>query len=127
MKRIGTGDFGEAWGGVASLSIAPSVVWTGMRERGLPLNKLTEWMSAAPARLAGLDRRKGAIAAGMDADFVVFDPEASFRVTEAQLLYRHPVSPYLGEEIHGVVKSTFVRGHEVRSGDSPVGAEVAGT
>jgi allantoinase len=127
MKRVGAGDFGKAWGGVASLSIAPSVVWTGMRERGLPLNKLTEWMSAAPARLAGLDRRKGAIAAGMDADFVVFDPEASFRVTEAQLLYRHPVSPYLGEEIYGVVRSTFVRGSEVVSGDAPVGAEVAGT
>jgi len=124
MKQTGEGDFGKAWGGVASLSIAPSVVWTGMRERGLPLNKLTEWMSVAPSRLAGLESRKGAIVQGMDADLVVFDPEARFRVTEAQLVYRHPVSPYLHEELYGLVKNTFVRGREVFPGDLPTGAEV---
>lgn len=124
MKRLEEGNFGKAWGGVVSLSIAASIVWTGMRERGLPLGRLTEWMSIAPAKLAGLQNRKGLIAPGMDADLVAFDPEACFRVTAEQLAYRHPISPYLSEELYGVVKAVFVRGNEVNAGGLPTGIEV---
>lgn len=124
MKGLREGDFGKAWGGVASLSIASSVVWTGMRERDLPLEKLSQWMSAAPAKLAGIETRKGAIAPGMDADLVVFDPEASFEVSADHLTYRHPVSPYLGERLYGVVQHTFVRGNEVTLEGVPGGVEV---
>jgi allantoinase len=64
----------------------------------------------------------------MDADLVVFDPEASFRVEASRLVYRHPVSPYLGEKLYGVVEGAFVRGNEVvREGvlaGSPLGMEV---
>ena len=70
------GNFVGAWGGIASLQIALPAVWTGMAQRGLPIERLAEWMSAAPARLAGLDGQKGAIAAGHDADLVIFDPDA---------------------------------------------------
>ncbi|MBS1822559.1 MAG: allantoinase AllB, partial [Acidobacteria bacterium] len=125
MKRLAEGDFGKAWGGIASLSIAASVVWTGMRRRGLPLEKLTEWMSTAPARLAGLQGRKGKIAPGMDADIVVFDPDAPFCVTSSRLLYRHPVSAYAGEELYGVVRGTYLRGNEVAAGGDAIGREVA--
>jgi allantoinase len=104
------GDFRQAWGGIASLSIAVSVVWTEMRTRGFVLQDLVRWMSAQPARLAGLDERKGAIAAGWDADLVVFDPDAKFTTGAAELHYRHPVSPYLGETLRGKVLATFVRG-----------------
>jgi allantoinase len=125
MKRLEEGDFSKAWGGVASLSIAASIVWTGMRERGLlPLEKLSQWMSAAPAKLAGLGKRKGAFAPGMDADIVVFDPEAHFEVTKERLLYRHPVSPYLGETLYGVVEHTILRGVDVTVEGAPRGIEV---
>jgi allantoinase len=67
-------------------------------------------MSAQPAKLAGLTEHKGAIAAGCDADLVVFDPDAVFRLSAEDLQYRHLVSPYLGEELRGKVQSTFVRG-----------------
>jgi allantoinase len=104
------GDFRQAWGGIASLSVAVSVIWTEMRQRGLPLQDLVRWMSAQPAKLAGMEERKGAIAAGWDADLVVFDPDAEFTLTTADLHYRHLVSPYLGERLHGRVLATFVRG-----------------
>ncbi len=113
MKYAGDGDLRRAWGGIASLSIAASVVWTGMRRRNIPVRRLAQWMASAPAKLAGLSSRKGAIAAGMDADIVAFDPEASFRVTPACLRYRHPISPYLGEELYGVVRATILRGTEI--------------
>jgi allantoinase len=124
MKK---GDFRQAWGGIASLSVAVSVIWTEMRKRGLPLEDLARWMSAQPAKLAGLDGRKGAIAAGYDADLVAFDPDAEFTLSAEDLHYRHPVSPYLGESLHGRVLATFVRGVAVfKQGsfpDPPIGRE----
>ncbi len=77
------GDFRQAWGGISSLSVALSVIWTEMRKRGLPLEDLVRWMSAQPAKLAGMEERKGAIAAGCDADLVVFDPDAEFTLSRA--------------------------------------------
>jgi allantoinase len=68
-------------------------------------------MAEGPARLAGCDSQKGRIAKDFDADFVVFEPEAEFIVAEDRLFYRHPVSPYLGERLRGVVKATYLRGN----------------
>jgi allantoinase len=89
-------------------------------------------MSEQPARLAGCSARKGRIAEGFDADFVIFEPEAEFVVTKDRLLYRHPVSPYLGEKLRGVVKATYLRGQCVFTDGQfcggPTGREIdAGT
>jgi allantoinase len=77
LKKLDTGTFLEAWGGIASLQLGLSIAWTLGREQGFSFTELAHWMSAMPARAAGLDRQKGAIAIGRDADFAVFDPEAS--------------------------------------------------
>ncbi|MGA8151953.1 MAG: allantoinase AllB [Terriglobales bacterium] len=113
MKRLAEGNFRTAWGGIASLSVALPLMWTEASRRGFTLLDLTRWMAEAPARLAGCDTRKGRIAAGYDADFVVFDPDREFIVTEDRLHYRHPVSPYAGETLRGVVKATYLRGSPV--------------
>jgi allantoinase len=113
MKGIAEGNFRTAWGGIASLSIALPVMWTEAGRRGFTLLDLARWMSAEPARLAGCETRKGRIAAGYDADFVVFDPESEFIVTEDRLYYRHLVSPYMGETLRGLVKATYLRGNPV--------------
>ena len=113
MKRMTQGNFREAWGGVASLSMALPVVWTEARRRGFALPDLIRWMAEQPARLCGCSARKGQIAAGWDADLVVFDPAAELTVTEDRLHHRHPVSPYLGERLQGIVKRTYLRGQLV--------------
>ena len=113
MKRLNEGSFQTAWGGIASLSVALPVVWSGMRARGFTLDDLARCMSAKPAALAGIDHRKGALAEGRDADFVVFDPDAEIEVTTEALYTRHPISPYLGEKLHGRVIATWLRGKQV--------------
>jgi allantoinase len=104
------GDFFSAWGGIASLQLSLAAVWTGARARGVRPERVAEWMSAAPARLARLSGTKGALAAGHDADIVVWDPEASFVVDPAALLHRHKVTPYAGRELFGVVRATYAGG-----------------
>ena len=113
LKRLAEGNFRSAWGGIASLSVALPLMWSEASRRGFTLRDVARWMAAAPARLAGCDTRKGRIAAGCDADFVVFDPDREFIVTEDRLHYRHPVSPYLGEKLRGIVKATYLRGKPV--------------
>src|SRR5713226_873249 len=113
LKRLAKGNFRSAWGGIASLSVALPLMWSEASRRGFTLRDVAHWMAAAPARLAGCDTRKGRIAAGCDADFVVFDPDREFIVTEDRLHYRHPVSPYLGETLRGLVKATYLRGSPV--------------
>ncbi len=114
MKCFDTGSFESAWGGISSLSLALSVVWTEASRRGFTLVEIARWMAEAPSRLAGLDRQKGRIAPGFDADLVIFDPDAPFQVTPERLYFRHACTPYLGEMLKGEVKSTFVRGASSR-------------
>ena len=109
------GNFRTAWGGIASLSVALSVIWTEASKRGFMLSDIARWMAEAPARLAGCDARKGRLAEGCDADFVVFEPEAEFVVKKERLYQRHAVSPYLGEKLRGVVRETYLRGKAVFS------------
>ncbi len=113
MKKLAEGNFQTAWGGIASLSVALPVIYTEASRRGFSLNDVARWMAEAPAELAGCANRKGRLAPEYDADFVVFDPESEFSVTENRLHYRHPLSPYLGETLKGVVKATYLRGNPI--------------
>ena len=115
MKHFGEGSFKSSWGGIASLSVALPLMYTEAGARGFTLNDIVRWMAEAPANLAGCRAKKGRLAPGYDADFVVFDPEHEFAVTEDKLYYRHPISPYLGRTLRGVVKATYLRGSVVFS------------
>lgn len=128
MKRLDTGRFDQAWGGIASLSVALPVIHTEARRRNHGLEDLARWMSTAPAALAGISDRAGALAPGRDANFFVLDTEAEFTLTPDQLHYRHPVSPYLGETFIGRVNATYLRGQPVWDGtcfeSKPRGREI---
>ena len=117
-----SGDFFAAWGGISSLGLTLSLVWSAFRSDPAGLERVARWLSTEPARLAGLAGRKGSLTPGMDADFAVFDPGATIEVTPAVLKVRHPVSPYLGRTLRGVVTDTFLRGVHVFSLEGEVPA-----
>lgn len=112
LKYAGHGDFVEAWGGIASLQLGLPLVWSGARERGIPLEQVVEWMSGVPARRVGLTE-KGRIAEGAAADLAVFAPDETFTVEASALEHRHAVCPYDGRELSGVVRATLLAGHPV--------------
>ncbi|RYE94341.1 MAG: allantoinase, partial [Myxococcales bacterium] len=122
LKRLDLGDFEGAWGGISSLQLGLSIVWTQARARGFDVAALSRWMCDQPAILAGLDGRKGRIAPGLDADLVLWKPEASFVVEGARLRHRHKVTPYEGQRLDGVVTATYRRGVPVFAAGEPVGA-----
>ena len=116
LKRQDTGDFGAAWGGIASLQLGLAAVWTVARRRGRTLADVARWMATAPAALAGLPG-KGAIAVGGDADLVAFDTEETFTVRGAGLRHRSPVTPYEGRTLAGTVRRVWLRGREITPGE----------
>ncbi|MER6562782.1 allantoinase AllB [Streptomyces sp. NPDC001027] len=104
-----TDDFATAWGGISGLQLSLSAVWTEARRRGHGIEDVVRWMSTRTAALVNLDR-KGAIEAGRDADFAVLAPDETFTVDPAALQHRNRVTAYAGRTLHGVVKSTWLRG-----------------
>ncbi|MET8859792.1 allantoinase AllB [Streptomyces sp. NPDC004579] len=108
-----TDDFATAWGGISGLQLSLAAVWTEARGRGHGLEDVVRWMSSRTAELVGLGGRKGAIAAGHDADFAVFAPDETFTVDPAALQHRNRVTAYAGRTLDGVVRSTWLRGERV--------------
>jgi len=119
LKCADTGDFAQAWGGISSIQLGLPVIWTEARRRGFSLSEVVRWMAERPADLVGLPR-KGRIVFGADADLVAFDPDAEFVVDPALLHHRHPVCPYAGRRLSGVVDQVWLRGTRI-VGAGPLG------
>ncbi|XP_063359509.1 allantoinase-like [Cydia amplana] len=114
-------NFMTAWGGVASLQFDLPLFWTEASARGFGLSTASHYLSAGPARLAGLQDRKGALQPGLDADLIFFDPNAAFIVTPEIILYKNKISPYMNRVLRGKVTQTYVRGQLVYADDQLVG------
>lgn len=113
LKEIKSGNFKMAWGGIASIQMSLSAVWTKAKVKDFGIEEVSKWMSTNVARFLGLDHKKGRIAIGYDADLVVWNPEEEYVLEANDVFHRHKVSPYIGERLNGVVKETYVAGHLV--------------
>ncbi len=113
LKETRSGNFLKAWGGIASLQFALPVLWTAARERNIGLEYMATMLTENPAKLTGLSDKKGRIAKGYDADLVIWNPDESFLVTENLILHKHKITPYLGQQLYGVVQSTYLGGKQV--------------
>ena len=114
LKDLENGDFAVAWGGVSSLQLGLSLIWTEARRRGIGLDKVIEWMSTRPAELARLTT-KGKLALGYDADVSIFAPDQSYVVDPKKLHHKNPITAYADKTLSGVVRKTFLHGAEIDS------------
>jgi allantoinase len=114
LKDLENGDFAVAWGGVSSLQLGLSVIWTEAQKRGIPLTRVIEWMAGNPAKFVRL-KRKGQLTLGFDADMAIFACDETFVVDVKDLWHKNPITPYAGQTLTGVVRKTFLRGQAVDS------------
>jgi allantoinase len=121
MKCTNTGDFFRAWGGISSLQLGLSILWTELSRRNYSFEHLVRWMCSGPARLAGLENHKGAIAPGYDADIVIWNPGKRFLVRPKMLHHRHKLTPYANRSLRGVVQATILRGEMIYDGSRFLG------
>ena len=115
FKETETGDFFAAWGGISSVGLGLSILWTEGQKRGITLQDVVKWCCWNTAKQVGLERQKGALAVGYDGDVAVFDDEGEFVVEPSTMLFRNKCSPYQGKTMTGVITETWVRGHRVYS------------
>lgn len=113
MKELTSGDFMKAWGGISSIQFALPALWTATKKYGTLVSEMGKWLCERPAILPGLENIKGKIEKGYDADFVVWDPDKKFTVREEIIQHKHKMTPYLNEELNGVVEQTWLKGEKV--------------
>jgi allantoinase len=116
LKELESGDFIKAWGGIASLQFALPVLWTAALKKYCTLNDVAKWLCENPAKLIGKTNTKGRIAKGYDADLIILDEKKSFIVTGEIIQHKHKITPYLNEELFGVVEQTYLSGEKVFDG-----------
>ena len=109
IKEIETGNLCKAWGGIAGLQFLLPASWTALKEN-MPLEKFIPLLTEHPAKFIGAAKRKGKMAVGFDADLVIWDPKAERNVVATDILFRHKISPYIGEMLFGAVQQTIVNG-----------------
>ncbi|KAI0654832.1 allantoinase [Cubamyces menziesii] len=116
LKKVEEGDIMSAWGGISTLGLGLSLLWTEARKRGVGIDRLVDWLCVRTARHAGLADRKGQLKVGFDADLVVWDPEAEVKVTKESLNFKNKLTPYEGLTLKGKVDKTYLRGQLIYGG-----------
>lgn len=124
-----TGSFMSAWGGVSSVGLGLPILWSELsRRKGLTsapddentkraLQDIVRLCCANTAAQVGLEKQKGELAVGFDADICVFDDSAEWTVEPSTMLFRNKCSPYQGKQLRGMVRETWLRGERVFSRD----------
>ncbi|KAG9592663.1 hypothetical protein KCU77_g5635, partial [Aureobasidium melanogenum] len=116
-SKEGEGDFFSAWGGISSVGLGISVLWTEAVARNITIEDVVRWCCLNTAKQVGLERKKGDIAVGLDGDIAVFDDAAEFIVQPNTMLFRNKCSPYQDKTLKGVVKETWLRGRRIHTRD----------
>ncbi len=107
------GDFFAAWGGISSVGLGLSILWTSGLKYKITASQVATWCCKNTAKQVGLQHQKGELAVGLDGDVCVFDDDGEFVVGKEQMLFRNKCSAYEGLKLRGVVRETWVRGRKV--------------
>ena len=136
LKNFANGDIMGALGGISTLGLGLSLLWTEGRKWGVGISQIIDWTSRKTAEHAGLGHLNGQLKVGLDGDFIIWDPDAEFsvclgflvpvlcrtdplvQVTADPLNSKDKVSPYVGLALRGQVEKTFLRGSLIYEKDS---------
>lgn len=110
LKQPGEMNFMEAWGGIASVQFGLSLFWTEGSDRGFTLQDVVKYLCIGPALQASLLHRKAALKVGYDADFVIWNPNETFKIDESMIYHKNKITPYIGKTLRGKVHKTVLRG-----------------
>ena len=118
-STAGQGDFFGAWGGISSVGLGLSILWTEAMRRGMNVDEtmlnIVTWCCLNTAKQVGLEDRKGQLKVGMDGDICVFDDESTFEVEPNTMLFRNKCSPYEGKTLKGFASATYLRGRKIHT------------
>jgi dihydropyrimidinase len=112
-KEMGRGDFSKIPNGIPGVEHRMDLLHQGVLAGEISLSRWVEITSTTPARMFGLYPRKGAIAAGSDADIVVYDPAVKQTLSVSTHHMNVDYSAYEGMEITGRVSTVLSRGSVV--------------
>jgi dihydropyrimidinase len=115
--------FAQIPGGLPGVETRVALTYQGVRAGQLSVDHWVDALAGAPARLFGLDHRKGALSPGFDADIVVFDPAMHRSLDARELHMRTDHSPYEGVRIQGWPTAVFARGRLVSKDGEPAEIE----
>lgn len=120
LKDLETGDYFRAWGGISSVGLGLSILWTGVQKQmsqrkdlKITFADISRWTSLNTAQQTGLIAKKGSIEVGKDADFCIFDPNDTLMVDQTILQFKNKITPYHGSKLNGLVKETILRGKTI--------------
>ncbi|MBI3941012.1 MAG: dihydropyrimidinase [Acidobacteria bacterium] len=114
QKELGREDFSKIPNGAPGVETRLSLLYNGgVRTGRISLNRFVQLVATAPAKMFGLFPRKGTIAAGSDADLVIFDPEAEVTLSAKTHHMRVDYNPYEGMRVKGAARVVLSQGKVV--------------
>ena len=113
QKELGRGDFAKIPNGIPGVEHRMDLLHQGVVAGQITLSRWVEICSTTPARMFGLYPRKGVIAAGADADIVIYDPAARQTLSVGTHHMNVDYSAYEGMEVTGKVAVTISRGRVI--------------
>jgi dihydropyrimidinase len=126
QKELGRGNFAKIPNGMPGVETRLYLLWEGVRDRRISINRFVEIVATAPAKIFGMYGRKGTIAVGADADVVIWDPDREKILSKDTLHMRVDYSPFEGRRVIGAPAAVLARGELIVEDDTWVGARRAG-
>ena len=111
QQKLAAERFNRIMPGMSNLeTLVPMLYSEGVAKKRISLQRMVDLVATNPAKIFGLYPRKGAIAAGSDADLVVFDPNRKVTILSTEMHSRSDYDPFEGFEITGWPRETISHG-----------------
>jgi dihydropyrimidinase len=129
QKDMGVGDFSKIPNGIGSVEHRMDLLYQGVVEGNISLERWVEVTSTTPARMFGMYGKKGVIQPGADGDVVIYDPHGhtSIGMPEEGRTKTHHMnmdySAWEGYEIDGHVDTVLSRGKVIVDNNEYIGAK----